>query len=275
MSSEAKVAGHYTSGRLEEVVLKALAAVGKDIHTLTPADLSPIDQFHVGGIDATRELAAGMDLRPGTHLLDVGSGIGGPARYFAGEHSCKVTGIDLTEEFVRVAGRLTSLVRLEHLADFRQASVLALPFPEAAFDHAYMMHVGMNIEDKAGAYREVRRVLKPGARFAVFDILRRPDATLRYPVPWAASVETDFSAAEEVYHGALQAAGFEITEQRSRMDFAIEFTQRAIARMAKTGPPVLGLHLLMGDQAPVMVGNILAMMQEGILEPMELFARAV
>ncbi len=118
------------------------------------------DEFHVGGFEATQAVAAHMDLRPGLRLLDVGSGIGGPARYFAAEHGCHVTGIDITEEFVQVAKSLTRLVKLDHLVEFRQASALQLPFASETFDRAYMIHVGMNLADKAVVFGEVRRVLK-------------------------------------------------------------------------------------------------------------------
>jgi ubiquinone/menaquinone biosynthesis C-methylase UbiE len=133
------------------------------------------------GLEATRELASQMELRPGLRLLDVGSGIGGQARYFAAEHSCKLTGIDLTEEFVEVAKSLTDLVKLDGLTEFQQASALALPFEPKMFDGAYMIHVGMNISDKAVLCREVRRVLRPGGLFAVFEIMRRAAAAFDIP----------------------------------------------------------------------------------------------
>jgi ubiquinone/menaquinone biosynthesis C-methylase UbiE len=208
-------------------------------------------------------------------LLDVGSGLGGPARYFAAEHGCRVTGIDLTEEFVRVADNLTKRTKLDGLVEFRQGSALELPFERDTFDRAYMIHVGMNITDKAGIFREVRRVLKPEGLFTIFDMMRTGDGAIRYPVPWALSEETSFVATVKEYRDALQGAGFRIAEERGRGPFAIAFTERMMARMAQGGPPALGLHLLMGEKTPVIVGNILAAMKEGVLEPVELHARAV
>src|ERR1700720_1173462 len=148
MSSEAKVAGHYGRGQLEELILAAVAREGKDPENLSADDLAAVDEFHVGGLEATQELAKHMGLRPGLPLLDVGSGIGGPARYFAAEHGCTVTGIDLTEEFVRVATSLTRRTKLDRLVEFQQGSALQLPFAPDAFDGAYMIHVGMNIAHK-------------------------------------------------------------------------------------------------------------------------------
>jgi ubiquinone/menaquinone biosynthesis C-methylase UbiE len=275
MSSEAKVAGHYGRGRLEEIILAAVVREGKDPEKLTAGDLAGVDEFHVGGLEATQELAGQMDLRAGLRLLDVGSGIGGPARYFAAEHGCAVTGIDLTEEFVRVATALTKRTKLDGLAEFRHGSALQLPFAANTFDRAYMIHVGMNIADKAGIFREVRRVLKPDGLFTIFDIVRVWDGLIRYPVPWALSEETSFVVTAKDYRDALETAGFHIAQERGRGAFSIEFTERMMARMAQGGPPALGLHLLMGEKAPVMIKNILAMMKEGILEPVELHARAV
>src|SRR5207249_5204103 len=138
---ERAVAGHYGKSGLEEKILAALVRAGIDVNNMTSADLAPVDEFHVGGIDSTKELAAQMELRKGMGLLDVGCGIGGPARYFAEEAGCKVTGIDLTEEFVQVATALTRRVKLDAAAEFRQGSALKLPFEAATFDGAYMIHV--------------------------------------------------------------------------------------------------------------------------------------
>jgi len=217
MSTEAKVAGHYGRGRLEELILAAVAREGKDPEELTAGDLAAVDEFHVGGLEATQELAKQMELRAGLRLLDVGSGLGGPARYFAAEHGCRVTGIDLTEEFVRVADNLTKRTKLDGLVEFRQGSALELPFERDTFDRAYMIHVGMNIADKAGIFREVRRVLKPEGLFTIFDIMRTwngrtgdgrsGDGAIRYPVPWALSEETSFVATVKEYRDALQGAG--------------------------------------------------------------------
>jgi SAM-dependent methyltransferase len=275
MSTEAAVAWHYGRGRLEESILAAVVREGKDPEKLTAVDLAAADEFHVGGLEATQELAKHMELRAGLRLLDVGSGIGGPARYFAAEHGCRVTGIDLTEEFVRVARSLTARTKLDGLVEFRQGSALEMPFEADSFDRAYMIHVGMNIADKAGIFREVRRVLKAGGLFTVFDILRAKEGAIQYPVPWALSEETSFVGTTKDYREALHAAGFQIAQERGRGPFGIAFTERVMARMAQGGPPALGLHLLMGEKTPMMIKNILAMMKEGVLEPVEIYARAV
>lgn len=273
--SEEKVRGHYTRGGLEETILQAAGRMGLDPDRLSATDLAVVDEFHIGGLEATKELADQMELATGVRVLDVGSGIGGPARYFASEHQCKVTGIDLTEEFVEVARSLTRRTKLHHLVEFVRTSASDLKFHAETFDRAYMIHVGMNIADKAGVFREVRRVLKRGGIFAIFDILRSGTGEMAYPVPWALTEETSFVADLESYREALEKGGFHVERERGRRAHAIEFTERAIARSAGSGQPALGLQLLMGDLAPVMINNVLTMMKQGLLEPVELCARAV
>ena len=275
MSIESNVESYYTRGRLEDSILQALTRAGKDLANLTHGDLAALDEFHVGGREATQELAAQMDLRPGLHLLDVGSGIGGPARYFAAEHGCRVTGVDLTEEFVLVSRSLTRRTKLDHAVEFLHGSALALPFGAANFDRAYTIHAGMNIADKPGLFREVRRVLKPEGLFAIFDLMRTAEGPIRYPVPWALTAETSFVTHANDYRDTLTATGFHVTHERRRGAFALEFMQRMMAQVAQSGPPALGLHLLMGEPTKVLLGNVQAMIQEGILEPVEVFARPV
>jgi ubiquinone/menaquinone biosynthesis C-methylase UbiE len=272
MNLEQQVADYYTHGKLEDKILSLLRNAGKNPDQLHADDLAAIDEFHLGGRDATQALAEFMHLRPGMHLLDVGCGIGGPARYFAGR-GCQVTGIDLTEEFIRVAESLTRRVKLNQQATFRQASALQLPFEAHAFDGAYTIHVCMNIADKAGVFREVARVLKAGARFAIYDLMRSSDAPLAFPVPWAQTPQTSFVASMDDYRHALEAAGFRIAHQRDRRQFAIEFMQRMMAQNA-SGPPALGVHVLMGEQAPLMLKNVNMGIVSGALTPMELVAIA-
>ena len=271
--SEAKaVAEHYSRPQLEETILGALKRAGIDTQKLAAMDLAMMDEFHVGGLEATKAFAEFMGLKPGMHVLDVGCGIGGPARYFAAEHGVRVMGIDLTEEFVRTAESLTKLVHLEKAASFEEGSALAMPFKAGSFDAAYMFHVGMNIADKNALFQDVARVLKPGARFSIYDLMRTSDAPIGYPVPWAVSGETSFVVHIEGYRQALAAVGFEVVHERRRRDFGIDFFERNIARTTQGGPPILGLQLLMGEKAPQMMQNVLGGMKGGIFEPVEMVA---
>jgi ubiquinone/menaquinone biosynthesis C-methylase UbiE len=270
MNIEQQVANYYSRGKLEDNILGLLRSAGKNPEQLRADDLAPVDEFHLGGREATQALSDFMQLRAGMHLLDVGCGIGGPARYFT-ERGCQVTGIDLTEEFVRIAESFTRMVKLERMAHFRQASALELPFAADTFDGAYTIHVCMNIADKAGVFREVARVLKPNARFAIYDLMRSAEGALAFPVPWAQTQETSFVASMEEYRQGLEGAGFRIEHQRDRRQFALEFMQRMMAQSA-SGPPALGVHVLMGEQAPLMLKNVYTAIASGTLSPVELVA---
>ncbi|HTS06466.1 MAG TPA: class I SAM-dependent methyltransferase [Candidatus Eisenbacteria bacterium] len=269
MTIERQVAEHYTQDQLDEKILQAVRSAGKNPDSITPHDLDALDNLHLGGRESIQELSAFMDLRPGMHLLDVGCGVGGPARYFA-EHGCHVTGIDLSEEFIRVATSLTHLVRLNDRASFQRGSALEMPFASASFDGAYMIHVGMNVSNKAGLFREVARVLKPAARFAIFDIIRTSDGELQFPVPWALTPETSFVANADDYRLALEAAGFKLSHQRSRRQFAIDVMQKR--RQQAAAGSVLAVNLLMGEKTPLMLKNVNQSILAGTMEPVELVA---
>ncbi|MGC1907140.1 MAG: class I SAM-dependent methyltransferase [Candidatus Acidiferrum sp.] len=272
MSEAQAVAEHYSRPELEEKILEAIGRAGLDPSKVSVMDLATVDEFHVGGLEATKAFTEFMGLKPGMHVLDVGCGIGGPARHFAAEQGVRVTGIDLTEEFVRTAESLTRLVHLNSAASFELGSALAMPFEGESFDGAYMFHVGMNIADKNALFQDVARVLKPGARFSIYDIMRIGDQPISYPVPWAVSGKTSFVVHSEGYRAALAATGFEVVHERGRREFGIDFFERNIARSAQGGPPVLGLQLLMGGKAPEMMRNVLGGMKSGIFEPVEMVA---
>lgn len=274
METERQVAAYYARKDLERTILDALRGAGKDIDALTPSDLSGVDEFHLGWRAQTVEFATELDLSPGMDLLDIGAGIGGPARYFADVHGCSVTGIDLTPDYVAVANSLTRRCGLADGVAFRQASALALPFDPASFDVVTLIHVGMNVADKLGLFAQVRRVLKPGGRFGVYDVMRIGSGDVPYPMPWAGAPETSFVEPPETYRRLLRQAGFEIEKERDRRTFALEMGQRMREDAAKHGPPPLTLGILMGPSAPQRLGNVMTSLGDGVLAPIEMIARA-
>lgn len=272
---ERDVMRHYARGDLERAILDALAASGKDIGKLAPDDLAAVDEFHTGGREATVLLAGALDFAPGQHVLDVGCGIGGPSRFFATQRGCRVTGIDLTEDYVRTATALAQRVGLAERVTYRQASACALPFEAATFDGAYMMHVGMNVPDKPALFAEVRRVLKPGAAFGIYDVMRVGDGDLDFPLHWATTAETSFVARPADYREGLEAAGFAVTAERNRAEFAREFFRQVQARMAAAGgPPPLGIHILMKTDVAQKAANYVAGLEGGRIAPVEIVCRA-
>lgn len=274
MAIEERVSSHYTHGALEQKILDALKESGKDCDHLHPADLSGVDEFHLGRHTATVELVHDLRLEQDSHVLDIGSGIGGPARYLAEECGCRVTGIDLTEEFVSVANSLTHRCGLSNRVSFLKGSALSMPFPNASFDGALLIHVGMNIEDKAGLFAETRRVLKPGARFGIYDIMRVSNAELDYPMPWAMTAETSFVETPESYRRLLAAAGFETEQEHDRSAMALSLGREMMEAAGKEDTPPLGLHLIMGPATPERFGNIMRALEAGHVAPTEMIVVA-
>lgn len=268
------VTAHYRVPHLLETIRTGLAALGKTPESITVDDLAPIEEFHIGGRPATKEILDQLDLKPGSQVLDIGCGIGGPARFAASAYGVRVCGIDLTAEYVEIGQELCRWVGLAERVSLRQASATALPFTQGTFDAAYMLHVGMNIAEKQTLAREAARVLKPGGLFAVFDVMRLNDELLKFPVPWAAHAGLSSVDTPNVYKEALQLAGFDVMAERNRRDFAIAFFENLSAKQeAAGGPPPLGLHQVMGGDAKVKMANLLENLKAGRLGPCEIIAR--
>ncbi|MDH3666821.1 MAG: class I SAM-dependent methyltransferase [Paracoccaceae bacterium] len=274
MNVEDTVAAHYTSGALTESIMSALAELGVDVSAPKPGDLKPVDEFHTGGHEATEALLAQLSITPETSVLDIGSGIGGTARLIAERFACAVIGVDLTPEFVETATELSNLAGLGHRTGFRVGSALSLPVADGGADLALMLHVGMNIADKAALMREAARVLRPGGHFAVFDVMAGTEpGDLDFPVPWSSVAETSFIAAPAAYAEAAREAGFDQASMRDRTAFAEDFFSRVKAIIAEKGPPPLGIHLLMGETAGLKIENYLTNLTARKIAPTEMIFR--
>jgi SAM-dependent methyltransferase len=268
------VTDHYTRGDLLSAIRAGVERLGKRPETVTIEDLAPVDEFHIGGRMATRSFLDQIAIRTEDHVLDVGCGIGGASRFAAQTYGCQVTGMDLTEEYIETGNTLCSWLGLEHRVKLSQGNVLAMNLPDATVDKAFMLHVGMNIADKASLAMEVWRVLRPGGVFGIYDIMEVGVEQLEFPVPWATVAEASSLASPAAYKRALMDAGFEIVSERNRREFALEFFERlkAAASVAE-GPPPLGLHILMGKEAPTKVQNMIANVSRSRVAPIELIAR--
>ena len=274
MSVAQDVSDHYTHGSLIAAIRKGIEALGKTTDSVTVNDLAAVDEFHIGGRAASEHFFDQLDLKPEKLILDVGSGLGGPARFAADRYRCRVDGIDLTAEFVETGQAICGWVRLEDRVSLHQGSALAMPFADGAFDSAYMLHVGVNIEDKIKLCSEVGRVLRPGALFGIYDVMKTGDGALTYPLPWATTAATSFVAEPAQYRRALEAAGFTVITEFSRRDFAITFFEQLRAStMAAGGPPPLGVHVLMGRNTPDKIQNMSRNIVEDRIAPVELIAR--
>jgi MPBQ/MSBQ methyltransferase len=257
---------HYGDADLGERILDGLRDAGVDTDQLTVDDLGGLDQLHAGSLPATRYLLERLELDDQTRLLDVGCGIGGASRVAAATYRCPVVGIDLSPDFIRVGRQLTEQVGLGGLVDLRVASGDRIDLADASLDRAMIIHVGMNIPDKPAVFAEVRRVLKPGAIFGVYEQMQVGDGEPTYPLPWAEDERSSFVETAEAYALALQSTGFVVEHTEDR-------------RAATAGPPGpeprLSPAAVFGPSFAERIANNIAATRAGILVPTVMIARAV
>ncbi len=249
------VRDHYRATGLTERLKAALAVFGPEDQRLTPQQLATVDQFHTRGLVATAELAKLAGIAPGMAVLDVGSGVGGPARYLAANCGCQVTGIDLSAPFVDAARYLTERTGQGALVSFQTGSALELPFDDGRFDAALLQHVAMNISDRPRLYREIRRVLKPGGRFATYDVVLgdgKVHEDVHYPAPWARTRATSFLLTASATREAIEAAGF-----RTLVCQDDSAAAKAWVAQVRTSPPASpNLGVVMGPDFAQLAANL-------------------
>ena len=271
MSVEERVQEHYGNADVIDLVDASLRTLGKDPSRLVPEDLALIDELHIGGPEATADLIKACGFAAGLRILDVGSGLGGPARAFARKAGVHITGIDLTAGFVNAARVLSDRLGMSGSTAFQQASALDLPFAPHTFDGAYMIHVGMNIGPKERLFGQVHRVLKPGATFAIYDVMQIGPGAITFPMPWSSVAETSFVATPDAYESALRAAGFTIAAVHDKQAFAHAVFEKMAAMQAKGPAPVLQHR---GADFAIKSRNLRDMLHGGVLAPRMILARA-
>jgi len=255
------VKNHYRATGLTDRLRGALSGLGPEDSRLTPQQLASLDHFHTRGLAATAELAELAGVTAESEVLDIGSGIGGPARFLAATYDCNVTGIDLSEPFVDAARYLTTRTGQTEQVSFEAASALDMPFGNGRFDIAMLQHVAMNIEDRTGLYREIHRVLKPGGRFATYDVVLAAGDP-HYPAPWARTPATSFLLTAEGTREAIEAAGFRAVVTRDDSEPARVWA----AQMREAGArPALNLGIVMGPDFAELAANLGRSLREGRL----------
>jgi ubiquinone/menaquinone biosynthesis C-methylase UbiE len=253
-----EVASHYSDGRdLAAAIAERLTQAGKDIGRLTTADLGTVDEFHVRGRKATLELAEMLNLGAGSRVLDIGSGLGGPARTLAETYGCHVTGIDLTQDFCDAATALSTWVGMSDRVSFQQGDATKLPFADGQFDVAMTIHVAMNIAAKDRMYAEARRVLKPAGLFGVYDVLQGEGGDVQYPVPWARDPSISHVATPGAMQALLGGAGFKVLRMHDSTEESQRWFEGMVEMLAQGKAPPVTFRTFLGDDFPEMTRNML------------------
>lgn len=260
-NNDKKITEHYGQGNLATAIFDALSSAGK-YHTLTEDDLMPADQFHIGGQAATLELADLAGITSNMVVLDVGGGIGGPARTLASTFGCKVEVLDLTEEYCKVGEQLTDKTAFRHLVSFRHGSALDLPYSHQSFDLVWTQHSSMNIADKSRLYSEICRVLKIGGRFAMHEIMEGKNSPIYFPVPWARHPAISFLSNPNEIRSLIISLGFKEIVWIDETSKAVESFKKAINSPSTHADSPLGLQLLLGKDYKLMLQNQLKNLEE-------------
>jgi ubiquinone/menaquinone biosynthesis C-methylase UbiE len=260
-------------GDLAAAIGSALDAAGLDRAALQPADLAPVDEFHIRGRTATLELVEALGVTADDHVLDLGSGLGGPARTLVEVTGCTVTGIDLTPAFCEAATALSEWTGLAGRTRFLVGDATATGLAEGVVDAAFSVHVAMNIADKPALYAEAFRVLRPGGRFVVYDVLQGEGGDVHYPVPWASDPSTSFLVTPEQLRTLLAEAGFELVSEDDSSDESLAWFRQVRARVEQDGPPPVTFAAFLGDAFGQMAVNQVANLAEGRIRTVMLTCR--
>jgi SAM-dependent methyltransferase len=273
MSDAKAIADHWGKGDVYGLIVSALNRMSKPLEGLTVEDLAPVDHFHARGFPATVELADRLPIEPGQHILDIGCGLGGPARYMAKRFQCSVSGLDITAPFVEAANKLTALLGMERQVKIEHGDGQRLPYLDASFDGAYTLHVTMNVADRPAFFSEAHRVLKPGAFFALTEHGMGPKGELHYPVPWSEDGSGAWLVTPSETRAILEKTGF---EEIAVVDTGAEYVagyKMAIEKAEKGALPPLGVHILMGETALQKTRNAARNIEEGRTHPIQLVCR--
>jgi len=262
-AGEQAIDQHYGGTDISARILAALAAAGKDLAQLARSDLTAIDEFHGGGIASTRDLARYAGLTAGMAVLDIGCGIGGPARTLAAEFGCRVSGIDLTREFVRAAEMLTARVGMTAQCDFRHGNGVTLPWPDASFDAVWSQNMLMNVPVKGAFFAEVARVLKPGGRFAFESVLAGSGGPIHLPCFWAARAELSHLVTRDELERLLERAGLDIAALDDTTASVIAQGHKRKAAVAQADANTLSIAVIVPEDVTTKMDNALRNNEEG------------
>ncbi|MDA3895363.1 MAG: methyltransferase domain-containing protein [Desulfobacteraceae bacterium] len=229
-NNQTLITAHYRQTDLESNIRSAFEKAGQQIKDYT--DTESLDEFHIRGRAATRELARLGDLQKGMHVLDIGCGVGGPARMLAAEFGCVVTGVELVEEYCEAGNMITQQTGLSHMVKIKQGDMTELVFDDQMFDAVWTLHTIMNIEDKVKLFDSIFCVLKPGGVFALYEICAGVNSPPYFPVPWAGDASMSFLFKPDALRLSLNQSGFKELQWRDVSHKAIKWFQSIAKKRA-------------------------------------------
>jgi len=263
---------YYSPGNLYDLIIDGLKKTGKNIDQVTLDDLQPVDEFHIRGNTATKELIQLANFNSGMHILDVGCGIGGSTRRLAAETGCRVTGIDLSDEYIEVAKRLTTLLAMQDRVDFIAASALAMPFEDASFDGVWSLQMNMNVEQKSDWIAELYRVLRPGASVVFYEVCGGMNSSVYFPVPWAQNASMSYLVSLDEFKSAIVEGGLEIQVWNNKTNLAREAFAKVPEPVGEPKLPDLGVHMLVGNDILTKAYNLRRNLEEDRVSLIETIA---
>ena len=265
LSYSDSIQNHYFVSDLYNNILDKLKSIDVDINDVKRTDLSSVDEFHVRGQEVSKELAQHIT-SSNLKVLDVGCGLGGPARMIADEKSCTVTGLDLSQEFIDTAKALSKLVNLDSKTTFLKGDALNLPFEKNSFDVVWTQHVQMNISEKKKFYNEIFRVLKTGGKFLYYDIFKSSDNDINYPMPWASRQDLSHLINIAELEKILNSIGFNSFSKKNQTDAGLGSIKQMLSHIKEFGPPIMGLNVLMGKDTKQKILNAFNHFDQGDLQ---------
>jgi ubiquinone/menaquinone biosynthesis C-methylase UbiE len=257
----------YQTTTLYENILEQIISSGVDKKSITTKHTSAFDEFHVRGREVTKGIFNNIELNDTSQVLDIGCGPGGTCRMIAEKYNCDVTGIDITEEYIRTAKKLSKLTKTDKLTSFLTADANKLPFINSSFNLIITQHVQMNIEDKERFYSEISRTIRSGGRFVYYDIFKAiNDNNISYPLPWADNREQSFMAHRTAIHNILASYGFIPETFTNQTQDSSKALQKLLTKIADGSFNIEGQKLFMGDDTINKLTNLFNQLNNGTLE---------
>ena len=273
MISKSDIENFWTRGDIFSRVHQAMSETGLINKKLEIEELFPIDQYHARGIAATVDLGKRMPISKNQKIIDIGCGLGGPARYYAKEFKCFITGIDITPSFIEIGNEFNRLTSMSDNVELLVGNGEVLDFDNETFDGAYSQHVTMNISNREKFFSEAFRVLKKDSFFAFTEHGLGPEGNPIFPLPWANSLEMSFLLPPQKTISILKDTGFSDIKIIKTAEKYISGYEKLIKLKSENKKTVLGIHVIGGDSMNERSKNSMESIKENRTLPFEIVCK--